>query len=60
MASYALLVVGSKKSQLRETYKYLIINLLGKVLFLLVPGQETDEYGNVTGKREFGRIGAVS
>ena len=34
--------------------------ILGKVLFLLVPGQETDEYGNVTGKREFGRIGAVS
>ena len=38
MASYALLVVGSKKSQLRETYKYLIINLLGTVLFLIALG----------------------
>ena len=34
--------------------------VLGKVLFLLFPGREPDGYGNVTGKREFSRIGAVS
>ena len=34
--------------------------ILGKVLFILFPGRETDGYGNVVGKREFGRIGAVS
>lgn len=35
-------------------------SVLGKVLFLVFPGRETDVYGNVTGKRDFGRIGAVS
>lgn len=34
--------------------------ILGKVLFILFPGRETDGYGNVVGKRDFGRIGAVS
>lgn len=34
--------------------------VLGKVLFLLFPGRETDDFGNVTGKRDFSRIGAVS
>lgn len=38
LASYALLVIGSKKAQLRETYKYLIINLLGSALFLIALG----------------------
>lgn len=35
-------------------------SVLGKVLFLVFPGRETDVYGNVTGKRDFGRIGVVS
>lgn len=35
-------------------------SVLGKVLFLVFPGRETDVYGNVIGKRDFGRIGAVS
>ena len=34
--------------------------VLGKVLLILFPGNETDQYGSVTGKREFGRIGAVT
>lgn len=33
--------------------------VLGKVLFLVFPGQETDKYGQVTGKRDFSRIGVV-
>lgn len=35
-------------------------SVLGKVLFLVFPGRETDVYGNVVGKRDFSRIGAVS
>ena len=34
--------------------------VLGKVLFLVFPGRQTDVYGNVIGKRDFSRIGAVS
>ncbi len=38
MASYVLLMIGSTKAQLRETYKYLIINILGSTLFLVALG----------------------
>lgn len=34
--------------------------VLGKVLFLVFPGRQTDVYGNVIGKRDFSRIGVVS
>lgn len=34
--------------------------ILGKVLLLLIPGRQTNEYGALTGGREVGRIGAVS
>ena len=34
--------------------------VLGRVLFMVFPGRQTDEYGNVTGKRQFSRIGAIS
>lgn len=33
--------------------------ILGKALLLIIPGRQTDEYGQVTGGREFGRIGAI-
>ena len=35
-------------------------NILGKAIFVVFPGQKTDENGSVTGAREFSRIGAVS
>jgi len=34
--------------------------ILGKVLFILFPGAQTDQYGSVTGGRDLSRIGAVS
>lgn len=34
--------------------------ILGKVLFILLPGQTRDDYGNVTEDRNWGRIGVVS
>ncbi len=34
--------------------------VLGKVLFIAVPGQIVDDYGNVITPREWGRIGLVS
>ena len=34
--------------------------VLGKALFILIPGRQTDETGTVTGKRDFSRIGAAS
>ena len=34
--------------------------ILGKVLLVIFPGSQTDEYGTVTGNRKLGRIGTVS
>lgn len=34
--------------------------VLGKVLFIILPGQQTDDSGNVIGPRDWGRIGLVS
>ena len=34
--------------------------ILGKVLLIIVPGRQTNEYGEIVGGREFGRIGTVS
>ena len=34
--------------------------VLGKALFILIPGRQTNETGTVTGKRDFSRIGAAS
>jgi signal peptidase I len=34
--------------------------VLGKAIFVIFPGQQTDNGGNITGSRDFGRIGAVS
>lgn len=34
--------------------------ILGKVLLILVPGRQTNEFGEITGGRKFGRIGTVS
>ena len=33
--------------------------VLGKVLFLVIPGSQTNEYGEITAARKFGRIGVV-
>ena len=33
--------------------------VLGKVLLIVFPGEQTDQYGSVTGKRQFSRIGAA-
>lgn len=38
ISSYILLVLGCKKSQLRETYKYVILNVLSSVFFLVAVG----------------------
>lgn len=34
--------------------------ILGRVLFLVLPGSQTDQFGQVVGGREWGRIGVVS
>lgn len=33
--------------------------ILGRVLLLIIPGQQTNEYGEITGGRSIGRIGMV-
>lgn len=38
MASYVILVIGSSKEQLRETFKYLLINILSSTVFLIALG----------------------
>ncbi len=35
MASYALMIVGGKKGQLRESFKYLMMNLFSSMLFVI-------------------------
>ena len=32
----------------------------GRVLLIIVPGNQTDKQGNITGGRVWGRIGAVA
>lgn len=38
MASYALLVIGASPSQMRQAYKYVLLNLLGSTLFVTCCG----------------------
>lgn len=38
LSSYALLVHGASKAQLRETFKYLLINILSSTVFLIALG----------------------
>lgn len=38
MASYIILVIGSSKDQLRETFHYLVINILSSTFFLVALG----------------------
>ncbi len=38
MASYALLTLGSTRAQLSQSYKYVVLNLLGSTIFVLAAG----------------------
>ncbi len=38
IASYTILVIGSSRAQLRETFKYLAINVVSAVIFLIALG----------------------
>ena len=38
MASYAMFVVGTTQQQMRQAYKYVILNLIGSILFVTCAG----------------------
>ncbi len=38
MASYALLTIGASRQQMRQAYKYVMLNLLGSVVFVTAAG----------------------
>ncbi len=38
MASYALMILGTSRAQMRQAYKYVLINLLGSTLFVTCCG----------------------
>lgn len=38
MASYALFVLGTRRDQIRQAYKYIILNLIGSTLFVTCAG----------------------
>lgn len=38
VSSYVLMVIGSSRGQLRETFKYMILNILASALFLVAVG----------------------
>lgn len=47
IASYAILVIGGSKPQLRETFKYLLINIVSSFIFLIALGVLYSMIGSV-------------
>ncbi|MFS0726027.1 Na+/H+ antiporter subunit D [Paenibacillus sp. 1P07SE] len=59
LASYALMVIGGTKYQLRETMKYAIINVCSSLLFLIAVGYLYGVVGTVNMAQLAQRIGEV-
>ncbi|MCG8512406.1 MAG: Na+/H+ antiporter subunit D [Rhodospirillales bacterium] len=47
MASYALLVIGGGFNQLRQAYKYVILNLLASTIFVMAAGMTYGMFGTL-------------
>lgn len=47
IASYGILVIGGSKPQLRETFKYLVINIISSTIFLIALGMLYSMIGSV-------------
>ncbi|WP_130861273.1 proton-conducting transporter transmembrane domain-containing protein [Bacilliculturomica massiliensis] len=47
IASYGILVIGGSKPQLRETFKYLLINIVSSIIFLIALGTLYSMIGSV-------------
>lgn len=47
IASYGILVIGNSKPQLRETFKYLVINIISSTIFLVALGTLYSMIGSV-------------
>ncbi len=47
MASYALLVIGTSLAQLRQAYKYILLNVLASTIFLMSAGMVYGMFGTL-------------
>lgn len=47
MASYGLLVIGGGKAQLRQAYKYVVLNLLASSVFVIAAGMAYGMFGTL-------------
>lgn len=47
MASYGLLVIGGGKQQLRQAYKYVVMNLLASAVFVIAAGMTYGMFGTL-------------
>ena len=47
MASYALLVIGTSLAQLRQAYKYILLNVLASTVFLMAAGMVYGMFGTL-------------
>ncbi|MEM9418280.1 MAG: proton-conducting transporter membrane subunit [Planctomycetota bacterium] len=47
MASYGLLVIGGGKAQLRQAYKYVVMNLLASSVFVIAAGMAYGMFGTL-------------
>jgi len=47
MASYALLVIGTGVKQLRQAYKYILLNVLASTIFLMAAGMTYGMFGTL-------------
>ena len=55
MASYGLLIVGNGRAQLRQAYKYVLMNLLASTVFVIAAGMTYGMFGTLN-MADLGRI----
>ncbi|MBB6428436.1 proton-conducting transporter transmembrane domain-containing protein [Algisphaera agarilytica] len=55
MASYGLLVIGGGKDQLRQAYKYVVMNLLASSVFVIAAGMTYGMFGTLN-MADLGRL----
>lgn len=60
MASYALMILGGKKGQIRESFKYLLMNLFSSMLFVIAVAFLYSVTGTVNMAQLAERVGSVN